>query len=86
MKIHPGVTKVVVRGGNGSGGEVELLLEKLEIDVWRYRLPASTKPELATAVVVGRELVVTVLKGARSSTNDGREVWGGGRGRLVFVK
>ncbi|GJY51007.1 hypothetical protein Tco_0441854 [Tanacetum coccineum] len=70
VKIHPGVTKVVVRGG----GEVELLLDKLEVDVWRFRLPVSTRPELATAVVVGRELVVIVPKG------------GGNRVRFESVK
>ncbi|KAL7585340.1 uncharacterized protein LOC111895498 [Lactuca sativa] len=62
VKIHPEVTKVVVRGGNGLG-EVELKLDKLEVDVWRFRLPATTRPELAKAVVVGRELIVRVPKG-----------------------
>ncbi|KAL8225200.1 hypothetical protein R6Q57_017757 [Mikania cordata] len=85
VKIHPGVTKVVVRGGN-CAGEVELLLDKLEIDVWRFRLPATTRPELATAVVTGRKLVVTVPKGCRSITGGEREVWGGVNGRLVFVQ
>ncbi|KAM0044848.1 hypothetical protein Hdeb2414_s0010g00358041 [Helianthus debilis subsp. tardiflorus] len=88
VTIHPGVMKVVVRGGNCGG--VELLLEKLEVDVWRFRLPKTTRPELATAVVSGRELVVTVPKGGRSGrggrVEEEREVWGGGEGRLVFVQ
>ncbi|KAK9065893.1 hypothetical protein SSX86_015295 [Deinandra increscens subsp. villosa] len=90
VKIHPGVTKVVVRGGNV--GEVEeLLLDRMEVDVWRFRLPAITRPELATAVVTGRKLVVTVPKGGRSGyggvkVGDRWEVWGGDRGRLVFAR
>ncbi|XP_076916347.1 uncharacterized protein LOC143576023 [Bidens hawaiensis] len=87
VKIIPGVTKVVVRGGDCQ--EVELL-EKLEVDVWRFRLPVTTRPELATAVVRGGELVVTVPKGGwsgyRGVVDDEREVWGGGNGRLVFVQ
>ncbi|XP_076921654.1 uncharacterized protein LOC143583150 [Bidens hawaiensis] len=88
VEIIPGVMKVVVRGGDCE--EVELLLEKLEIDVWRFRLPVTTRPELATAVVRGGELVVTVPKGGRSGYGgvgeDEREAWGGGNGRLVFVE
>ncbi|KAI3806387.1 hypothetical protein L1987_22290 [Smallanthus sonchifolius] len=61
VKIHPAVTKVVVRGGNR--GEAELLLDKLEVDVWRFRLPTTTRPELATAAVTGGKLIVTVPKG-----------------------
>ncbi|KAI3750036.1 hypothetical protein L2E82_20660 [Cichorium intybus] len=83
VKIHPEVTKVVVRGGN-SGGEVELRLDKLQVDVWRFRLPATTRPELTTAVVIGKELIVTVPKGGRSS-HVGKVEDGRGRGRLVFV-
>lgn len=45
VNIYPGVTKVVVREGNGSGnGEVELWLDKLEVDVWRFRFPDATRP------------------------------------------
>ncbi|KAK1412808.1 hypothetical protein QVD17_34327 [Tagetes erecta] len=84
VNIHPGVIKVVIRGGNI--GEVELLLDQLEIDVWRFRLPATTRPELSTAVVAGRKLVVTVPKGGRNSYGgDDRVVWGGGKRRLVSV-
>ncbi|WMV34206.1 hypothetical protein MTR67_027591 [Solanum verrucosum] len=58
VEIHPGVTKIVVRKGNGDGDEDE----QLNVDTWRYRLPASTMPELATAVFVDGELIVTVPK------------------------
>ncbi|XP_009589247.1 uncharacterized protein [Nicotiana tomentosiformis] len=94
VEIHPGITKIVVRNGAGDGGvgavpgsEDELLLEELKVDTWRFRLPATTKPELATAVFVDGELTVTVPKGDRGGEDfaDGRNVWGGG-GRLVLVQ
>ncbi|KAI3819726.1 hypothetical protein L1987_13574 [Smallanthus sonchifolius] len=89
VKIYPGVTKVVVREGNGEGG-VELLLDKLEVDVWRFRIPVTTRPELATTVVMRTKLIVTVPKGGRRwrgvKGEDGNGVWGGGRGRLVYVQ
>lgn len=82
VEIHPGVTKIVVRKGSGdSDDEIKLLLEQLNVDTWRYRLPASTMPELATAAFVDGELIVTVPKGGRGSM----DVWGGG-GRLVLVQ
>ncbi|XP_059294063.1 uncharacterized protein LOC132047159 [Lycium ferocissimum] len=97
VEIHTGITKIVVRNGgagdggggvNGGGGEEELLLEELKVDTWRFRLPATTKPELATAVFVDGELIVTVPKGGRGGGDfaDGRDVWGGGGGRLVLVQ
>ncbi|KHN14538.1 hypothetical protein glysoja_027147 [Glycine soja] len=46
VEIHPGVTKIVVR----EGGSVELSLDQLELDMWRFRLPESMRPELASAV------------------------------------
>ncbi|KAL3334767.1 hypothetical protein AABB24_031145, partial [Solanum stoloniferum] len=58
VQIHPGVTKIVVRKGNGDGDKDE----QLKVDTWRYRLPASAMPELATAVFVDGELIVTVPK------------------------
>ncbi|KAF5809794.1 hypothetical protein HanRHA438_Chr04g0171771 [Helianthus annuus] len=84
VKIYPGVTKVVVREGNGEG-KVELWLDELEVDVWRFRLPATTRPELATAVVMGTKLVVTVPKGGGSY--GGRKVGAvAGGGVCVFVR
>ncbi|KAH0658568.1 hypothetical protein KY289_027316 [Solanum tuberosum] len=74
VEIHPGVTKIVVRKGNGDGDEDE----QLKVDTWRYRLPASAMPELATAVFVDGELIVTVPKDdhGRGEFDDGsRGVW-----------
>nr|AMX74279.1 nodulin 22 [Phaseolus vulgaris] len=80
IEIHPGVTKIVVR----DGGSVELSLDQLELDMWRFRLPESTRPELASAVFVDGELIVTVPKGHGEEDGDGDRVMGGGR--LVLVQ
>ncbi|PHT75359.1 hypothetical protein T459_18881 [Capsicum annuum] len=37
-------------------------LGEFELDLWRFRLPPSTLPELATADFADGELVVTVPK------------------------
>ncbi|GLT60327.1 hypothetical protein SLA2020_330980 [Shorea laevis] len=61
VEIYPGVTKIVVR----PGSHVDFtLLDDLELDMWRFRLPESTRPELASAVYEDGELIVTVPKGA----------------------
>lgn len=86
IEIYPGVTKVVIRGN----GVVDVSGTELELDLWRFRLPASMRPELASAAYEDGELVVTVPKGAE----EGEEVDGGtqednvediGGGRLVLV-
>ncbi|OAY55748.1 hypothetical protein MANES_03G177300v8 [Manihot esculenta] len=60
IEIHPGVTKIVIR----PNGYLELSsLDDLELDMWRFRLPESTRPELASAVLIDGELIVTVPKG-----------------------
>ncbi|XP_052191379.1 uncharacterized protein LOC127800671 [Diospyros lotus] len=84
VEIHPGVTKIVVRSGGGRGGEevVELLLKELEVDVWRFRLPSGTRPELVTAVFADGELIVTVPKSRELAAGEGL----GGFGRLVLVQ
>ncbi|KAM7485527.1 hypothetical protein LguiA_001536 [Lonicera macranthoides] len=84
VEIHPGVTKIVIRSG-GAGEENDLLLDRLEVDVWRFRLPAFTRPELATAVFVDGELIVTVPKCGVGEVGDGIETWGG-IGQLVLVQ
>ncbi|XP_047318379.1 uncharacterized protein LOC124921728 [Impatiens glandulifera] len=80
IEIYPGVTKIVVRGEN----VVDLSKSELELDVWRFRLPQSTKPELASAAFSDGELVVTVPKDYAQFTGD--DVWGGSeRGQLLIV-
>lgn len=88
VEIHPGVTKIMVR----ESGSVELTLDEIELDMWRFRLPESTRPELASAVFVDGELIVTVPKGEEGLENseDGNgEMWSDGNGmsgRLVLVQ
>ncbi|XP_057426892.1 uncharacterized protein LOC130720280 [Lotus japonicus] len=83
VEIHPGVTKIVVR----DGGSVELSLDHLELDMWRFRLPESTQPELASAIFVDGELIVTVPKLQNIEDNGGSDRgMGGGGGRLVLVQ
>ncbi|KAK4257956.1 hypothetical protein QN277_007477 [Acacia crassicarpa] len=88
VEIHPGVTKVVVR----DSGSLELSLDEMDLDIWRFRLPESTRPELASAVFVDGELIVTVPKSEElenSEVDDGG-MWNGGNGnfggRLVLVQ
>ncbi|KAJ4722481.1 Heat shock 22 kDa protein [Melia azedarach] len=77
IQIHPGVTKIVVR----PNGFVELSsLDELELDMWRFRLPESTRPELASAVYEDGELIVTVPKGADLEGLEQRDGSGGGDG------
>ncbi|KAJ9700374.1 hypothetical protein PVL29_005933 [Vitis rotundifolia] len=84
VEIHPGVTKIVIRGSD----VVELTMNELELDMWRFRLPATTRPELASAVYVDGELVVTVpkcvgMEGAGGGGGEEGGVWeGGGGGQL----
>ncbi|KAL3828781.1 hypothetical protein ACJIZ3_017583 [Penstemon smallii] len=87
VEIHPGVIKIVVRhDDNVDGDDVELSLDKLEVDTWRFRLPSTTRPELASAVFVDGDLIVTVPKnGELWEFGEGREVWGGGN-QLVLVQ
>ncbi|MQM20499.1 hypothetical protein Taro_053520 [Colocasia esculenta] len=101
VEIHPGVTKVVIRDGEDGGGggdnnnNIGLLLDDLELDRWRFRLPPCTRPELASAVCADGELIVIVPKGAVADGGEdgtGEEVWGegngnlGGSGRLIIVQ
>lgn len=85
VAIYPGVTKIVIRGN----GVVDLSGTEFELDLWRFRLPASTRPELVSAAYEDGELVVTVPKGAEDGDED-EEGGGGGemgnRSRLVLVQ
>ncbi|XP_031254932.1 uncharacterized protein LOC116112948 [Pistacia vera] len=63
IEIYPGVMKVVITEMEGRGDD--FLLDKYELDLWRFRLPACTRPEMATAKCFARELVITVPKSKR---------------------
>lgn len=77
IEIYPGVVKIVIR----PIGYLELLsLDDLELDMWRFRLPESTRPELASAVLADGELIVTVPKGGE--VEDGNENNGNFRGGM----
>ncbi|KAK2355830.1 heat shock protein [Trifolium repens] len=82
VEIHPGVVKIVVRDGES----LKLSLDQLELDMWRFRLPDSTLPELASAVFVDGELIVTVPKGHDLQGGDNGRGMGSGSGRLVLVQ
>ncbi|KAI3975765.1 hypothetical protein MKX01_023191 [Papaver californicum] len=57
IEIYPGVTKIVIRGSHAD--ELNILDE---FELWRFRLPQSTTPQLASANYINGELVVTVPK------------------------
>ncbi|PSS14608.1 Class I heat shock protein [Actinidia chinensis var. chinensis] len=80
VEIYPGVTKIVVRGND----VVDLSVDELELDLWRFRLPEATVPERASAVYSEGELVVTVPKDANFDVSDGEDggVWGEGNGGI----
>ncbi|KAK6940799.1 hypothetical protein RJ641_030330 [Dillenia turbinata] len=84
VEIYPGVIKIVIRDGDFS---VESLpLDELELDLWRFRLPMSTKPEMANAVYSDGELVVTVPKGEGGVEDNDGGIWGEETERLVLVQ
>ena len=96
IKILPGMTKVVIKGIGGGDDEDD------ELDVWRFRLPSYTRPEMTSARFSGGKLVVTVPKGMDTVNNsDGddddddnnngeskikEKGWGGGSGRLILIQ
>ncbi|XP_010679063.2 uncharacterized protein LOC104894510 [Beta vulgaris subsp. vulgaris] len=80
VEIYPGVTKIVVR----SHSIADVSMTELELDLWRFRLPACTKPELATATYDGGDLVVVVPKEEEERENGREVVWG--EGNLVIVQ
>lgn len=90
VEIHPGVTKVVVRGlsssslgGDGDDDDDGAAAAAFELDRWRFRLPPCTRPAMATATYSQGELVVTVPKGA--GPDDAAAVLGGTERVLVLV-
>ncbi|OIV91336.1 hypothetical protein TanjilG_01954 [Lupinus angustifolius] len=67
IEIVPGITKIVIEGMNGSevtvaGHHHQQQHLRHVVDIWRFRLPAWTRPEMVTAVCSGGKLVVTVPK------------------------
>lgn len=75
IQIYPGVIKIVVR----PNGSLEFTsLDELDLDMWRFRLPETTRPELASAVFADGELIVTVPKGREVEGLDERVGGGGG--------
>lgn len=85
VEIFPGVTKIVVRRSNYVDLS-ELGFDGMGLDVWRFRLPEDTRPELATAVYSDGELVVIVPKGEELERGDQEERWSDRNGRLVLVQ
>lgn len=67
IEIFTGVTKVVVVGG---ANRLRIPWDEAELDTWRFRLPASTLPELSSVVYSDGELVVTVPKAVISEEDD----------------
>lgn len=80
LEIYPGVSKIVIRPNDRVG---ESFVDELELDLWRFRLPGSTRPELATATYNDGELVITVPKGSSREEDDGDL---GGTGQFVLVQ
>ncbi|NP_001143797.2 uncharacterized protein LOC100276567 [Zea mays] len=92
VEIHPGVTKVVVRGlsssslgGDGDDDDDGAAAAAFELDRWRFRLPPCTRPAMATATYAAGELVVTVPKGAGPGDGGAAAVLGGTERVLVLV-
>ncbi|KAL3531328.1 hypothetical protein ACH5RR_010650 [Cinchona calisaya] len=84
LEIYPGITKILIRENDAVAGS---FVDELELDLWRFRLPASTRPELATAAYVDGELVVTVPKGVAEDVDeaDDGDIGGGAR-QLLLVQ
>jgi len=70
VEVYPGVTKVVIRR---RGSRSQPLIDDLEINLWRFRLPSAARPELARAAYGGGQLVVTVPKHGRGEISSCRE-------------
>ncbi|KAJ8543156.1 hypothetical protein K7X08_005679 [Anisodus acutangulus] len=77
VEIYPGVTKIVIRADN----VLDSSLGEFELDLWRFRLPPSTLPELATADFADGEMVVTVPKDPHEEHLDIGE-----GGRIILVQ
>lgn len=78
VELHPGVTKVVIRRRENRS---QPLNGDLELNLWRVRLPAAARPELAKASYGGGRLVVTVPKHGWRKINSCGEDFKGGSSR-----
>lgn len=85
VEIFPGVTKIVVQSINYVDLS-EFGFNGVGLDLWRFRLPEDTKPELASAVYSDGKLVVIVPKREEMDRGDQEERWGDRNGRLVLVQ
>lgn len=70
IEIAPGVIKVVIREANRR---LRFSMDELELDMWRFRLPSSTLPELSTAIYSDGDLVVIVPKSVHTSDTEEEE-------------
>lgn len=68
IEIHPGVMKVVVRDDGCGSDDLD---KELEVGLWRFRLPPSSRPMLASAAYTDGELVVTIPKGIEPEEESG---------------
>ncbi|KAK7369124.1 hypothetical protein VNO80_11158 [Phaseolus coccineus] len=62
-----------------DGDSVELSLNQLELDMWRFNLPKSTQPKLVSAMFVDGKLIMIVPKGHKEEDKDGDRGMGGGK-------
>ncbi|XP_021763200.1 uncharacterized protein LOC110727912 [Chenopodium quinoa] len=87
VEVHPGITKVVIRSRENLSRPI---VDELELDVWRFRLPSSARPELATAVYARGGLVVIVPKNGWGEMDrrdgDGKGGFKGNMGNLIIVQ
>ncbi|KAJ3673585.1 hypothetical protein LUZ60_005577 [Juncus effusus] len=80
IRIHPGVIKLLV-------GEQGVVRDDMELNRWRFRLPESTQPELASVFCENGQLVVIVPKAVNHGMGEREGVWNIGIDiRLVTVQ
>lgn len=72
IEIYPGVMKVVIKEMKGGGDE--FLLDAYELNLCRFRLPDSTRPEMTTANCFAGELVITVPKSLNLNNNSEEQI------------
>lgn len=68
LHISPGLTKILIVT---ETDDAHFSFHDLDLDIWRFRLPESTVPELATAALINGELTVTVPKAEEHACGGG---------------